>query len=620
MTELHWIYSIHHDGSPMYVAGSAARLGATVALRLRTGLDAPVTAISLRTCPDGEQALTPMRQVGKDATSCWWEADLAVTMPRMTYRFLLLTPEATWWLTAIGMVRHTPTDAADFTLLARCDGLAWVRESVFYQIFPDRFADGDAPNNVTTGEYVCYGQPVIARAWGEQPHNTGEAGGVEFFGGDLPGITQRLDYLADLGVNALYLTPIFTAPSNHKYDVVDYMQVDPHFGGDVALVALRQALDARAMRLMLDIVPNHCSIDHPWFRAAQSDPHAETADFFTFTSRPDGYARWLGVRTLAKLNYRSQLLRQRMYAGEDSIMRHWLRPPYRIDAWRMDVANMLARQGGTQLGHKVGRGIRRAVKDEQPQMYLLGEHAFDGTPHLQGDELDASMNYQGFTNPVLSWLGGALVLGGDASASDASPRLPTATLATQWQTYLGAVPWQIALQQFNMLGTHDTPRVLTVLGGDVALLKLGVALLFTFPGVPSVYYGDEIGLEGGRDPDNRRCMIWDSQYWNHDLRQWYQTLIRLRRTSTALRNGGFQLLYAAGDTLAFQRQTPEERLLVVARRGDDHTDAIPVRQAGLPDGARLRDLLTGHETSVQHGQIALGGIAAPGVRVWQQIG
>ena len=240
---------------------------------------------------------------------------------------------------------------------------------------------------------------------------------IEFYGGDLPGITGKLDYLAGtssssgpgLGVNALYLNPVFTAYSNHRYDVADYDNVDPHLGGNAALAELRRGLTDRGMRYMLDIVPNHCGFMHPWFRAAQADPAAATAEFFTFRHHPDDYECWLGVRSLPKLNYRSPRLREAIYAGPDAVFRRWLRPPYAADGWRVDVANMLGRHGVDQLGAEVARGIRQAVKAENPDAYLLGENFFDATAQLQGDGWDASMNYAGFTMPLWYWLRGFTV-------------------------------------------------------------------------------------------------------------------------------------------------------------------------------------------------------------------
>ncbi len=607
-----WTSSVHHDGSPVYVHAPEQRVGAAATIRLRVGRDAPVTGVWLRTCPDGEQAVAPMAPAGGDSVCSWWTIELPLGMLRTGYRFLLATDAGHLWYNAAGVVGHYPTDANDFKLLADARMPAWVRDTVFYQIFPDRFADGDPGNNVRDGEYRYGGKPVVARPWGTLPNKA--TGGNEFFGGDLQGVAQRLDYLADLGVNAVYLNPIFQAPSNHKYDVADYERVDPHLGGDEALAGLRAALDERGMRLMLDIVPNHCGVTHPWFVAAQADPKAPTAEFFTFTRRPDQYATWLGVSTLPRLDYRSERLRAAMYAGPDAIMRKWLRPPYSIDGWRIDVANMLGRQGPHNLGHKLGRGIRRAVKAERPEAYLLGEHFFDGTPHLQGDELDATMNYQGFTFPVWRWLAGREV--GTHPWADQNP-ISTEQMVAQWTAFRAAIPWQIATQQFNLLGSHDTPRLRSILGGDLGLVRVAAALLFTYPGVPCVYYGDELGFEGGPDPDCRRCMQWDEAAWDHELRGFFQRLARLRREAPALRWGGFQLLYAAGDSVAFLREAPEERLLVVARRADDGLRELPVRHGGLPDGVRLRELLGGAEASVQGGRLPLAALPAAGALVWR---
>lgn len=606
-----WSHSIHHDGSPRYVQRAGLAVGDSARLWLRADVDAPVEAVFLRACPDGEEAIVAMEPAGVEGVCRWWQASLRLTMRRTGYRFLLRTREGNRWYNAAGVWLHNPTDANDFVLLAGYEAPDWVRDSVFYQIFPDRFADGDPANNVGNGEYLCYGRPVAARPWGAPPRKG--HGACEFYGGDLQGIVERLDYLQDLGVTALYLNPIFTAPSSHKYDVADYTRVDPHFGGNAALAGLRAALSARAMRLVLDIVPNHCGSTHPWFQAALADPRAPEAEFFTFHHHPDQYECWLGVRSLPKLNYRSERLRELMYAGPDALMRRWMRPPYSIDGWRIDVANMLGRQGPWNLGHKLGRGIRRAVKNENPAAYLLGEHFFDGTPHLQGDELDATMNYQGFTFPVWNWLGGG---GAPQPWSDPHP-LPTAALAAQLTAFRAAIPWQIAVQQFNLLGSHDTPRVRTVLEHDPRRLRVAVTLLFTYPGAPCVYYGDEVGLAGNGDPECRRTMPWDEREWDHDVRAFYQRLARLRRASPALREGGFQLLYASGHTLAYLRETPDERLIIVARRGDDGLAHLPVRHGGLPDGIRLHDLLSGVETSVQGGWLPLAGLPAVGAQIWQ---
>jgi alpha-glucosidase len=280
---------------------------------------------------------------------------------------------------------------------------------------------------------------------------------------------------------------------------------------------------------------------------------------------------------------------------------------------------MMARKGEDQLGHKIGRGIRRAVKIEFPHAYILGEHFHDGTPHLQGNELDASMNYRGFCFPLLQWLAGFDVSKTFGFEWSDENLLPTDALATQWREFMAAIPWQIAAQQFNLLGSHDTPRILNLVDGNRDRARLAATLLFTFPGVPCIYYGEEIGLTGGRDPDNRRCMPWDREQWDLELLNHYQKLIRLRRRSSALQNGGFQLLHARDETISFLRESLDQRLIVIARRSEDSLLSLPVRHGGFADGARLRELFTDTESIVTNGQLPLIGIHPLGTQIWEEI-
>ncbi len=618
-----WQLSVHHDGSGRYVRSqnsTALQIGDNVTLRLRIAQDAPLERLLLRLAPDGEQQFIEMQpeETADERNVCrWWAASLRLSMPVTHYRFLLFTSQGAWWYNGRGLRQSVPTDAEDFRLLAGLPAPQWVHSSVFYQIFPDRFADGDPSNNVRQGEYEYHGRQALARRWGEPPASGWDAM-IEFYGGDLLGIEQRLDYLQDLGINALYLNPIFTAYSNHRYDVVDYENVDPHLGGNAALAALRRATAQREMRLMLDIVPNHCGLLHPWFQAACVDPNAPSAEFFTFHHHPEDYACWLGVRSLPKLNYRSMALREVMYAGSQSIFRRWLRPPYSIDGWRLDVANMLARQGADQLGLEVGRGIHQAVKQENPQAYLLGENFFDGSPQLQGDLWDATMNYSGFAMPVWYWLGGFSAYAHGLGEAIFSP-VPwgTQALVDSWAAFRAAVPWQTARQQFNLLGSHDTTRILSGAGGDAARNRLAVGLLMTYVGVPSIYYGDEIGM-AGEGSQVRACMNWEAETWDHDLRAFYQKLIHLRRTSPALIDGGFQVLLVGEDTLAYLRDADEEQLVVIGQRGPRNgaLDALPVAQAAIPDGCEMVELFSGRRLMVEGGHLPVGAVP-PGVQIWR---
>ena len=617
-----YLTSIHHDGSARYVLhpqGQNLQIGDEVTIRLRAVQDAPIQRLLLRTCPDGEQFFIEMRPADSQPNSacCWWEATLQLHMPVTAYRFLLLTSDGAWWYSGSGVQRHVPTDATDFRLLAEYDAPAWVRESIFYQIFPDRFADGDPESNVRNGEFNYRGLPSKSKRW-EEPQSKWPQAMVEFYGGDLPGVEQHLDYLADLGANAIYLNPVFTAFSNHRYDVIDYENVDPHLGGNRSLASLRRALTERDMHFLLDIVPNHCGVDHPWFQAAQLDANAPSAEYFTFHKHPDEYETWLGVRSLPKLNYRSVSLREQIYSGSNSLFRRWLKPPYSIDGWRVDVANMLARHGKDQLESEVWTGIRESVKAENPQAYLLGENFFDGSPQLQGDRLDATMNYSGFTNPLLYWLDHFQVnQHGEPTRVESAVPWPTEALVNTWEASRAAIPWTIASQQFNLLGSHDTARIVHVIKGDPAHNRIAVAFLLTYVGVPCIYFGDEIGMTAADSLEARNPMIWDPNKWDTDLRSFYQTVIRLRRNSPAILNGGFQILLCEENVLAYLRDTDEEQIIVIGNRGPDEFFAqeIFVRNGGIPDQSVFREIFTGQTLTVENGYLHLP-VLSKGAQVW----
>jgi len=615
-----YLNSIHHSGSSRYVSPGEPCLGQEVTIRLRAYPEAPIRQVYLRTCPDGEQLYTPMQPEEDSPNSAcrWWRVMIRISMPLTSYRFMLLCDDAVYWYNGSGLHAFNPTDSEDFRLVADYQAPAWVWKTVFYQIFPDRFADGDPSNNVRDGEYEYAGFSARSRAWSEPPTSGSRAAMVEFYGGDLQGITAHLDHISVLGANALYLNPIFSAYSNHRYDVTDYFAVDPHLGGDAALVELRRALSLRGMQYILDIVPNHCGNLHPWFQTAQADPDAAEADYFTFRKHPHEYETWLGVRTLVKLNYRSPALRNVMYAAERSIFRRWLKPPFSADGWRIDVANMLARHGTDQLGMEVGRGIRKAVKDENPQAYLLGENFFDATNQLQGDCWDGVMNYSGFALPLGSWLWSMHVhVPGQSQPAQPAVRWSTEAMVRSWAAFRATVPWVVARQQFNLIGSHDTPRALALLRGNRDLLRLAVALMFTYPGVPCIYYGDEIGLGEDSGTNPRQCMSWDPSTWDLELQDWFKALAHLRRTSLALIDGGFQVLMVEEDTLAFQRDAADETILVVAHRAEGARPAglLDVKHGAIPDGTEIEELFTRRRVRVENGYLPLP-VIAQGASVW----
>ena len=614
--------SLHHDGSARYVVAgpgvdpSRLRIGDRLTVRVRAAPVAPVERLFLRTTPDGEQVFVELTEVAGDGAARWWEAELVLAMPSNGYRFLVVTPDGPRWLNGSGIHEATPTDRDDFVVVAGLDAPRWLADRVVYQIFPDRFANGDASNDVVDGAWTYRGHPARARAWTDRPSRDPGAG-VEFFGGDLAGIVEHLDHLVDLGVNTIYLTPIFESRSNHGYDITAYDRVAEHFGGDAALVALRTATRERDIRLLLDIAPNHVGVEHPWFQAAQADPTAPSAASFIFREHPDDYEAWLGVRSLPKLDYRSPALRAAMYEGDEAVLRHWLRPPFSADGWRIDVANMLGRLGPDQLGPEVARGMRAAVKAEDPDAYLLGEHAYDATDHLAGDQWDGVMDYWGFQRPVLDWLAGVEAWSHPSGRIVQAGRSSTTTLVHTLAAFRAAIPWQIARQQLALLDSHDTPRIATALDGDDGRIRAAFGLLFTAVGVPCLLYGDEIGLEGEDGSDTRRPMPWDRAAWDEERYAFVRSLVRLRVASPALTTGGFQVLETGDDHLVYLRDATGSSAIVVVVRGPASRPAggLAVAPGGVADGVTFREHLTGAVATVGDGSLALPA-TPPGVAIW----
>jgi alpha-glucosidase len=605
MTLPHWTLAVHHDGSEAYVSNPFPHNGETITLSVRVPNDAAIKGVYCRIMEDGEFVHRTMKLTHTRGLSNLWSLDVTLRQPRVEYAFKILTDEGAYYYSAYGISRADHPTFYDFFLLADYEAPHWVRDTVFYQIFPDRFHNGNSDNDVQDGEWEREGKKTRRLEWGSEPIPWAKGRSVDFFGGDLEGVTQKLDYLTELGVNAIYLTPIFTSPSNHRYDISTFNEVDPHLGGNQALADLRAETLKRNIKLMLDITPNHVGISHYWIEETKQDAPTNTREYFFYDEKTQSFETWLGVSTLIKLNYGSVKLREKMYRDADSAMRRWMQAPYSIDGWRLDVANMTGNLRMNQLDHEVWQDMRPYIKQDHPDFYLLGEYFQDGTPHTQGKELDAAMNYQGFNTPTRRWLGGMDLGVADDQAWGDTALMPTDALAEQYARFLGAVPFVIALQQFNQLGSHDVPRILTVTKGDLALAKLGAALLMCYVGTPCIYYGDEIGMEGVKDPDNRRCMMWEADKQNAELLATYQQMIAIRHENSALRQGGYQLLFAQDNTLSFLREDKTQKIVFVGHRGQNETVSIPVWQGGIADNTPMTDLVSGASYTVGDGHIEL---------------
>ena len=557
-----------HDPGPFqaeHVAGERC-----IRVRLSTYGAVP-SAIDVRSEPDNEERLSPLTPIAVGAIGPWrtWQAwlPLSTHCEFTRYAFRCLVGGEQRWLSQAGWHAYPPPLELHFRHVDGYVAPRWVWEQVVYQVFPDRFRSGDASTSVVDGAYLYQGKPVVARRWDELPEP--RQGAREFFGGDLDGIRAALPYLETLGVSTLYLNPVFASPSAHRYDTVDYERVDPHLGGDAALERLLVELRARGMRLILDAVVNHTSERHPWFDrddehggGAYAGPEAPQRERYSFADPddPDSYHGWLGTRSLPVLDFASSAVQHSVYAGEDAIVRRWLRPPWRIDGWRLDVVHMLGEGAGARNNHHHVGAIRRAIREERPDAYVLGEHFFEASAWLQGDQEDGAMNYYGFQRPMQAFWAG-VDQRGDPLALDA------AGLEAWLADARARIPFELALSQLNLLDSHDVPRFLTRLGGDRRALAAAAHALFGYLGVPCVYYGDEIGLEGGNDPDCRRPFPWDASRWDQTLLASYRRLARLRRQAPPLARGDLRVLYAQGDVHAFARVLDDDAVVVVQHRG-----------------------------------------------------
>ena len=500
-----------------------------------------------------------------------------------------------WQLTVYDGSRKTP---------------GWFARGVTYQIFPDRFFR--AKKRSAAG---LVGSRTLHESWDEpveyRPDAHGEITCSDFFGGDLAGITQKLDYLVSLGVTALYLNPIFEASTNHRYDTANYKNIDPLLGTEEDFKTLCAEAKSRGIRVILDGVFNHTGAKSIYFNADGFYPTPGAAqgkgspyyDWYRFHSFPDDYDSWWGIKNLPAVEESNESYVNYMVNDRDSVVRRWLR--LGASGWRLDVAD--------ELPDEFIAAIRAAMDEERPDSLLIGEVWEDGSnkiaysrrrKYLLGSETHALMNYP-FRTAALSYL-----RGGDA-----------ADFQNAMETLRENYPPSAFYSAMNFLSTHDTPRLLTVLGlsgkapetrderasfrlspaeyaRGVERVKLAAVLLYTFPGAPTLYYGDEAGMEGFEDPFNRATYPWGRE--NRALVRWFARLGALRRQHAALQCGTIRYLHAGGSVLAFLRQSADDRCLTVLNAGD-----TPVTLSLPWDGELATDALTSQQFLPQNGTLRL---------------
>jgi len=429
----------------------------------------------------------------------------------------------------------------------------WVKHAVFYQIFPDRFAQAAIPRKKLLSSDRW-------EQWDLPPSLQG------YKGGNLWGVIEQLDYLQDLGINAIYFTPIFQSASNHRYHTHDYYQIDPILGGNPAFEEMLKAAHQRNIKVVLDGVFNHASRGFFQFHdILENGPHSPWLDWFKIEgwplsaydgSKPANYVGWAGIRALPQFNHDNPQVREFIM----EIAEYWV--DFGIDGWRLDVPFEVKTPG-------FWKEFRERVKAINPEAYIVGEVWGDSREWLDGTQFDGVMNYL-FAGPTIAFTAGDRVKMELVEGPSYFPYPPlfAKEYGEKIQALLELYPWEIQLTQLNLLDSHDTARLISIAGGDKATVQLATLLLFTFPGAPSIYYGDEVGLEGQLDPDCRRAFPM-KESWHQDVLDYHKKLIAIRHHYAALRIGSYKILYAKGIVYGFARCLENEELIIFVNSGTE---------------------------------------------------
>lgn len=613
-----------------------------------------------------------MNKVSSTEEFDYYAHEIQLDNEKVCYHFELQTGRITGYYDVRGMVQDI-NEYYDFVIIPGFKTPDWAKGAVMYQIYVDRFCNGDPSNDVLTDEYCYIGEPVHrVEDWDRYPAQMDVR---EFYGGDLQGVLDKMDYLQDLGVEVIYFNPLFVSPSNHKYDIQDYDYIDPHFGRIVKdegellppgqrenrfasryidRVADKANLEAsneffarvvaeahrRGMKVILDGVFNHCGSFNKWmdkeriyeekegyekgaFVSAES-PYRQYFDFYNDHAWPynGGYDGWWGHDTLPKLNYEGsrELMEYVLQIG-----RKWVSPPYNADGWRLDVAADLGHS--QDFNHQFWQEFRKAVKEANPNAIILAEHYGNTRDWLQGNEWDTVMNYDGFMEPV-TWFLTGMEKHSDDYREDLLGNAESFWGAMRHHTASMTMPsWQVAM---NELSNHDHSRFLTrtnhkvgranTLGSQAAeqgvnpaIFREAVVIQMTWIGAPTIYYGDEAGVCGFTDPDNRRTYPWGRE--DKMMIQFHKDIIRLRRENDELRLGSIKYLDGDYNFLAYARFRGKNCCAILVNNNNAPiTRELSVWEAGVPRAGKMKVLLqtadkgymlNGQEYEVYAGKIKL---------------
>ena len=598
-----------------------------------------------------------MEKLYNDRLFDYYETFVQLGTEQVFYYFEIHCGQMVCYYNNVGLC-NSVEEYYNFTMTPGFHTPDWAKGAIFYQIYVDRFYNGDRSNDVEDNEYIYIGEGTSkVTDWNKYPAAMGVR---EFYGGDIAGVMQKLDYLQDLGVEVIYLNPIFVSPSNHKYDIQDYDYVDPHFGrivkdeGEllqkdeqgnwksdpdypnkaasryICRVTDKENLEAsnrlfaefveevhrRGMKVILDGVFNHCGSFNKWLdreciyenaegyeKGAYVSEDSPYNTFFKFREHQwpynPHYDGWWGHDTQPKLNYEESpaLFDYIMHVG-----RKWVSPPYNVDGWRLDVAADLGQSG--EYNHYFWKEFRRNVKEANPNALILAEHYGDPTEWLKGDEWDTVMNYDAFMEP-LTWFLTGVEKHSDEYRQDQLGN-PDSFFGSMrhFMTRFHTQSLQVAM---NELSNHDHSRFLTRTnrkvgrtaylgpeaaneGVDKAIMRLAVMIQMTWPGAPTIYYGDEAGLCGWTDPDNRRAYPWGRE--DQDLIDFHKEIIRVHKDYQAMKTGSIMFLHGQYQFISYGRFNEQDKFVIAINSGDQPVSVeLPVWRLGLTEATRMARLI-----------------------------
>lgn len=531
-----WTDSIYSDGTLGFVSNQTPALGETVKISIRLFEDAPVNKIFLRRIRNGAEEYLEMEKERSYGKLSYYSVTTDMNEPRLVYYFVLACKEAIYFYTQAGVTTYVPDDRHDFVLLSDYKQPSWVKGAVYYQIFPTSYND-------------C----------------------------SLNGIKEKIPYLKELGVTAIYLNPIFKAPSPHKYDCEDYFHVDETLGGDGALAELSEALHENGMKLILDISINHTGISNAWVKEK---------DNFYIKEKDGSIKGWAGYKHLPVLDYKNEEVKDLVYRNADSALRKWLKPPYNIDGWRFDVADVFGRNDEQQQADELWQEVCKAIRQEKKDAMIIGEHWGDCTEYLQGDRWNAPMNYFGYGRILRQFAGlDDLFLGRNEVLKAVDYKMTAKDVVGRTDEFYSSIPQVVADCSMNLFDSHDVARAHNYREISFDKWKSIAMAQLLWTGIPCIYYGDELGIDGYIEDDRgfRYNMPWEEEKSRKEsgYYRFYQRLCSLRKSEEAFSQGGRKVLLADGNIIAVARFMNDNIYLgIISMEDEDRTVTIPIDLVG----------------------------------------